>query len=889
MNPSCIARQLDISGVVQGVGFRPFLFALAREHRIAGEVSNTAQGVLARVEGTPDDLDRFITGITARQPRLARVDNIEATPAAVNGATEFSIVPSRGTDTRTALISPDVCVCDDCLAEMQDPDNRRFGYPFINCTHCGPRFTIITDIPYDRPNTAMKVFTMCPDCRAEYENPADRRFHAQPNACPVCGPRVCLTDNQGIRLDDGPGHALDLAADLLKKGKILAVKGLGGFHLAVDAANDRAVTQLRERKQRPHKPFALMARSGSVLFDHVRMSEQELGLLTSFNRPIVLLEKIRADSHAGLSPALAPANTCLGVMLPYTPLHFLLLEKGPDILVMTSGNRSGQPLAIDNQEALDAFSHIADYFLLHDRDIYFRADDSLARIQAGRPRFVRRSRGYVPLPISLAKDFPPILGCGAGMKNTICLTRGSQAFVSQHIGDLENQETFEFFTRTIDHFRQILSVTPVAVAHDLHPGYMSTVWAISNAGQKTLPPAVGTEPDPPGMGESLPPKPDATCIRESLTPVTKAPGNGESFLVRAAVPRLGVQHHHAHAVSCMAENHLEGPVVAVVLDGTGYGTDGRIWGGEVLTADHGTFERHAHLRYLALPGGDQAVKEPWRMAASVLFAAWGPEFLDLDIPFVRQVDREKLAFVCRMMEKQLNSPLTSSCGRLFDAVSALLGIRHAVSYDSQAAMELESAAAAAPDFTAAPAASDAAPVSPDAPEQSAASAASNASVAGTEYKPTPPQPCLPPDTPYRFDLSRTGFHGSDPTRSGPVIIDLIPGIREIVTDIRAGTPAGTIARRFHVTLVAAFAAAAHQVAAGQGLDRVVLSGGVFHNEYLLIGMIQALEASGLTVFTHTRVPPGDGGIALGQAVAAAAMLARHQELLKTARLETGKT
>ncbi|MCA1786574.1 MAG: carbamoyltransferase HypF, partial [Desulfobacteraceae bacterium] len=528
MNFDLIARQLDISGVVQGVGFRPFLFALAAKHRITGEVSNTAGGVLARVEGRRGNLEQFVDGITADPPILARVDQVRITSVPVKGFSGFHIIASRPADSRATLISPDVCVCNDCLTEMHDTGDRRYGYPFINCTNCGPRFTIIRDIPYDRPETSMKDFVMCPDCRSEYEDPANRRFHAQPNACPVCGPQVFVTDHRGVRLDSGPDTALDMAANLLKKGHILAVKGLGGFHLAADAANDRAVRLLRHRKNRPHKPFALMARSGSMLFDHVRVSEEEKKQLDSFHRPIVLLQKKHIRSFAGLSPALAPFNTCLGVMLPYTPLHFLLLEKGPGILVMTSGNRSGEPLSIDNQDALDAFSHIADYFVLHNRDIYFRADDSIVRIQAEQARFIRRSRGYAPLPVPLALVLPPILGCGAGMKNTICLTRENQAFVSQHIGDLENHKTHEFFARTIEHFTKILDITPQAVAHDLHPGYRSTAYARQYAKENTP----------------------------------------------AGIPLVAVQHHHAHAVACMAENNLDEPVTAIVLDGTGYGTDG---------------------------------------------------------------------------------------------------------------------------------------------------------------------------------------------------------------------------------------------------------------------------------------------------------------------------
>ncbi len=774
MNSPCIAKQLDISGVVQGVGFRPFLFALAQKYCIKGEVSNAAGGVLARVEGPACSLDRFVSDITGTPPPLARVDRVQTTRIPVTGFTDFHIIPSRASRSRATLISPDVCVCSDCLAEMHDPENRRHAYPFINCTNCGPRFTIINDIPYDRPKTSMKDFVMCANCRAEYEDPANRRFHAQPNACPECGPRVFLTDNQGRQMA-GADNAIAMAADLLKTGQILAIKGLGGFHLAADAANDRAVRLLRQRKHRPSKPFALMAGSVAVLLDHVQLSDDEKELLQCYHRPIVLAEKKADGLCAGLSPALAPCNTCLGIMLAYTPLHCLLLEHGPDILVMTSGNRSGEPLSIDNQDALDAFSHIADFFLLHNRDIYFRADDSIVRIQAEKTRFVRRSRGYAPLPIQLAAPLPSVLGCGAGLKSTICLTRGSQAFVSQHIGDLENDRTYAFYTHTIAHFTKILDAAPQAAAHDLHPGYMSTAYAAA-----------------------------------------------------AGIPLVAVQHHHAHAVSCMAENHLDGPVIAITLDGTGYGTDGHIWGGEILAATQKTFLRKAHLGYVPMPGGDAAVLEPWRMAASVLYTAMGRSFLDLDIPFIRQRDKEKLAFICQMMEKQINTPMTSSCGRLFDAVSSLLCICHVISHESQAAMELETVAAQ--DF-------------------------------GKETV-----------APYAFCLDRQP-EPLDETAEPAFIIDMMPCVLDIVAEIKTQVPAPRISRRFHQTIVAAFVRAAEKIAGTTGLDKVVLSGGVFHNEYILTRMIQALEQKGLAVYTHTCVPSGDGGISLGQVVVAGARLA----------------
>jgi hydrogenase maturation protein HypF len=771
MKNELIGKRLEISGVVQGVGFRPFLFGLAHTHGLAGQVSNTAKGVLVLLEGSSDNIEQFIRDIHQKSPLLSRITGIESKDLVVQGFPCFSIVKSQASKNRTALISPDVSVCDDCLEEMNDPKDRRFEYPFINCTNCGPRYTIIQDVPYDRPKTSMKVFKMCEACQKEYEDPLDRRFHAQPNACPVCGPKVYLTDAQGNRLPANSGDALALAGDFLKQGNILAVKGLGGFHLAVDAANDKAVARLRQRKQRPDKPFALMAGGASVLFDHVHVDAMEKQLLESFNRPIVLLKKKDIKGHAGLSKGLAPSNTCLGVMLPYAPLHYLLLEKGPDILVMTSGNRSGEPLSIDNEDALEAFSHIADYFFLHDRDIYFRADDSIARVQAGQRRFIRRSRGYAPLPVDLGpvagNDFLRILGCGGGLKSTICLTRRQDAFLSPHIGDLDNPKVYQFYTQTIDHMKKILDIDPVLVAHDLHPGYQSTQYARSLAGT------------------------GINCIP--------------------------VQHHHAHAVSCMAENHINEPVIALTLDGTGYGTDGQIWGGEILTCTHGRFLRRAQLSYVTMPGGDAAVLQPWRMAAAVLFKAYGKAFMDLDIPYIKAIDPKKLGFIVQMMEKKLNCPLTSSAGRIFDAVSSLLCICHTTTYESQAAMELEAMAAY--------------------------------SDAGGAYD---------------FDLVETAKN-----KAPYYHMDMMPCIQGMVTDLIKTVVIEDISVKFHTTLVNAFVAAAHQVGRDTGIRKTVLSGGVFNNDFILKNIISGLKKKGFMVYTHTQVPTGDGGVSLGQVLVAA--------------------
>ncbi len=768
------AKKIEISGVVQGVGFRPFLFGLACAHHLCGHVSNTASGVALFIQGEPKNLDAFILDIPEKKPLLSQISRMVSTDTQPLALTDFTIIKSRDARTKSALISPDVGVCPDCLKEMQDPADRRFEYPFINCTNCGPRYTIIQDIPYDRPNTSMKSFAMCLDCRKEYEDPLNRRFHAQPNACPVCGPRVFLTDNKGKQVDgDDPAQALALAARFLRQGKIVAVKGLGGFHLAVDAANATAVDLLRQRKKRPHKPFALMAARDSSLFNHVYMDGDEKALLESYHRPIVLLRKkaLAQSVGTGLAPNLAPDNPYLGIMLPYTPLHYLLLDKGPDILVMTSGNRSGDPLSIDNADALDAFAHIADYFLLHNRDIYFRADDAIAKIQQGKLRFLRRSRGYAPLPVDItppADDKPAnILGCGAGMKSTICLTRDRYAFLSPHIGDLESVQVHNFYKDTIEHMQKILDIRPVCVAHDLHPGYFSTQFAKS-------------------LGDQ-------------------------------GIPLIGVQHHHAHALACMAENHLDGTVLALTLDGTGLGTDGHIWGGEVLTCTYERFERRARLDYLPMPGGDAAVMAPWRMAVALLYKVYGPGIMDLDIPFIRSLDKHKLTFLIQMMERQVNCPLTSSTGRLFDAVSALLMICRDVSYDSQAAIALEAAA--------------------DVEEATR--------------------------TAYPFGM-KTGADGCR-------IMDTAPWVRQMVADIKRGVPRGRIAARFHLTLSRMMVDAAATVAQETGLDRIVLSGGVFNNDMIFSRITRILGAKGFKVYTHSIVPCGDGGIALGQAMAAAAL------------------
>jgi hydrogenase maturation protein HypF len=763
------ASRLDISGIVQGVGFRPFIYQLARRYDLGGRVANTAAGVCIHAEGRPEDLERFITAIQTQAPPLAAITAVSRQDAPYEGIDGFTISNTKSGAFRTTLISPDVSVCRDCLAELFDPRDRRYRYPFINCTNCGPRYTIIDDIPYDRPNTSMKHFAMCADCRAEYEDPGNRRFHAQPNACRACGPRIRLLGGKG---EEHPCRdPIQAAARLLRKGYILAVKGLGGFHLAVDPRNTVSVERLRRRKQRAEKPFALMSPDTDVISCFARLSDAEKTLLQSPQRPIVLLPKL---AGAPISDAVSPDNPHFGVMLPYTPLHYLLLDEGFPALVMTSANISEEPIVIEITEALSRLSGIADYFLDHDRDIYLRSDDSIVRHLSGAPRFLRRSRGYVPMPIFLKSGISPVLACGALLKNTVCLTKADQAFISQHIGDLENTRAYEFFCQTISHMKRILDIEPEIVAHDMHPDYLSTRYALEQK-EKTLVP---------------------------------------------------VQHHHAHIVSCMAENQLSGEVIGLSFDGTGYGTDGRIWGGEVLIASPAAFLRPAHLSYVPMPGGEAAIREPWRMGLSYLQDAFGAAAEDLALELMGEIEPEKIRLVQEMAARGINAPLTSSLGRLFDGVAALLGIRRRISFEGQAAMALESRAAAA-----------------------------------TNY--------LKRSSLYNFELD-SADSCEIPVRS------IICGV---VRDLRKGEPAGEISTRFHLSLIQGFTEICARIREETALNRVVLSGGVFQNAILFSGLKEGLSRKGFQVYSHCRIPANDGGICLGQAVSAAARLSSSQRIL----------
>ena len=760
-----VRRHIEVSGIVQGVGFRPYVYRLATGRQLRGTIRNTTAGVTIEIQGPAETVQDFVEHLPAEAPPLARITNLAVHDVPCNGDQDFCIVHSHeGEEVRT-LISPDVAICPDCLREMFDSNDRRYRYPFINCTNCGPRFTIIRDIPYDRPSTSMAMFPMCPACLAEYENPLDRRFHAQPNACWECGPLVELWDKSGKRIECR--DPIVEAVLGLHAGLVVAVKGLGGFHLAVDATNPAAVALLRQRKRRVEKPFAVMVPDLQAAQEVCELDGAARTVLQSMQRPIVLLPK---KTLSVIPDEVAPFNRYLGIFLPYTPLHYLLLaEGGFKALVMTSGNLSEEPIAIDNREAANRLKGLADYFLVHNRDILLRCDDSVVRVAGGITRQMRRSRGFVPVPVFLKEDQPSVLGVGGELKNTICLTKGKHAFLSQHVGDLENVESYSFFHEAIEHLERILEIRPEIIAYDLHPDYFSTKWALQQSGVKLV----------------------------------------------------GVQHHHAHIASCMAENHLEGRVIGFALDGTGYGTDGHIWGGEALIAGYEDFERAAHFEYVPLPGGAAAIREPWRMAVSYLSHHFGRdflkmEFLKLDIPFVRQLNQPKGGLLLRMIEQGVNSPLTSSCGRLFDAVAALIGVRQQVNYEAQAAIELEMTISASKD-----------------------------------------------ETGYPLELFPDGEGWTIGTR---------PLFEALLDDLGRNLPVAAISRCFHNGLVEGFVQMAMLLRKKTALRRVCLSGGTFHNVYLSQRLEARLSETGFEVFTQREVPSGDGGLSLGQALVAAARL-----------------
>jgi hydrogenase maturation protein HypF len=768
-------RRVLVQGIVQGVGFRPFVYGLALRLELAGFVLNDSNGVTIEVEGAGRELDRFQQALCEETPPLARIDSVTSEQIEPRFETTFTIAHSQGGSERRALISPDTATCDDCLRELFDPADRRYGYPFINCTNCGPRFTIVQDVPYDRDKTTMRVFPMCPACQAEYDDPLNRRFHAQPNACPVCGPHVYMLDwssDKGRPLAPTPTDAITQAAQRLASGAVLAIKGLGGYHLACDALNPEAVQRLRQRKHREAKPFALMVPDLETARQLCRVSDAEAALLQSHKRPIVLLDRF---PDCPVAAEVASAHTTLGIMLPYTPLHHLLLrafaaaigQDRPAVLVMTSGNLSEEPIAYRDEDAQERLASIAEGMLAHNRVIHMRCDDSVVRVAAGDVQFLRRSRGYAPEPISLSSGLPvPLLACGGHLKNTFCLGKGRQAFVSHHIGDLENLETLTSFREGIEHFQRLFDIFPKAVAYDLHPEYLATKYALDM---------------------DIPQK-------------------------------IGVQHHHAHIASVLAEHGLSGPVIGVAADGTGYGTDGTVWGCEIMTAGLTGFERLAHLAYIPLPGGEQAIHQPWRVTAAYLAQAYGDAFLELDIPFVQRLDHSKWRTLSQMIARNLNCPPTSSLGRLFDAVAALLGIRNEVQYEGQAAIELEMLAAK--------------------PEQ---------------------------EESYPFEV-----RNQEPGK--PAVLDVAPLIRAIVSDIQHSVPVEQIAARFHSSIAELLAVTCFMVREQSGLNEVALSGGVFQNRLLLEQLVERLAKMAFRVYTNRRVPPNDGGLSLGQLAVAAARI-----------------
>jgi len=745
--------RLVIRGAVQGVGFRPCVYRLATELGLNGWVNNSPQGVFIELEGGRLPVEQFILRLGAEKPPRSSIQSLETTWLDPVGYSQFEIRPSDPEGPRTALILPDIAVCEDCFREMFDPENRRYLYPFTNCTNCGPRFSIIEALPYDRANTSMRKFKMCEKCRAEYENPLDRRFHAQPNACPVCGPHVELWAQEGNRLEEHD-QAISEAAVALRKGAIVAVKGLGGFHLMVDARNDEAVRRLRGRKHREEKPFAVMFPTLDAVREECKISAIEQRLLLSPESPIVLLQRRSAgrDRASLIAPSVAPRNLYLGVMLPYTPLHHLLLARLQFSLVATSGNFSDEPICTDEADAVKLLGGVADLFLVHDRPIVRHVDDSIVREMAGRESVLRRARGYAPLPIELKRSSPPILAVGAHLKNTVALSIGRQVFISQHIGDLETVPAVAAFYHAVQDLERMYETYPRVVAADAHPDYASSSFA------------------------------------------------------RASKRRLiSVQHHAAHIYSCMAENDIELPALGIAWDGTGYGLDGTVWGGEFLKMKAGGFERFSHFRTFGLPGGEAAIKAPRRSALGLLYEIFGSSAFRMNkLPTVSAFSTEELSIFSVIFEKKINVPVTSSTGRLFDAVASLIGLRQKTSFEGQAAMELEFAL--------------------------------NGIFIDRVYK---------------------IVHQNS-------VVDWEPMVREIVDDLDRGVSVGEIAATFHNTMVEIMV----DVSRRANEKRVVLSGGCFQNKYLTERAVRRLKEEGFVPYWHQRVPTNDGGIALGQIAAA---------------------
>ena len=781
-----IGTKIHITGIVQGVGFRPFVYNQATRQGLTGWVCNTSAGVDIEVNGEPLEITSFIQSLKADFPPLARIDSFEYHQIPPNPYKNFEIIQSMEVSDAFQPISPDIGICQDCLNELFDPDNRRYRYPFINCTNCGPRLTIIEEIPYDRPNTTMKDFTLCPECKSEYSNPTDRRFHAQPIACPICGPQVWVElsgkkEGSEKRLVAKGDDAIIAVQKLLVKGMIVAIKGLGGFHLACDATNPKAVAELRKRKLRVDKPFALMMPDTASVTAHCIVNEAELELLKSRESPIVIFKRKETST---IARDVSPHQNTLGVMLPYTPLHYLLFSasnqnnrfrnhKRPSHvppLVMTSGNLSEEPIAIHNNEARERLSSLADAFLLHDRPIRTRCDDSVIRGYHGVTFPLRRSRGYTPFPVYLNSKSPQVLATGGELKNTFCIVRDRYAFLSHHIGDMENIETYDSYVDSVSHYESLFRFKPEAIAYDLHPNYLTTRYAIERA-----------------EGEGL--------------------------------PAFGIQHHHAHIASCMAENSLsfEHPVIGVAFDGTGYGEDGAIWGGEFMLANYYNYERVCHLKYIPLPGGDASIRKPARIALAYLWSSkfdWEPAYHP-----VSALCAEELHILKSQLELKINTPLTSSMGRFFDAVASIVGIRQKVSYEAQAAIEFEALA-----------------------------------------------------DPHEIGEYNLSLVPNEKTEHPSYIVDTIPLIGELLEDIYNGTTVDKISARFHNSIASMVGNVCNVLRRDFGTQDVVLSGGVWQNMTLLQLTSKVLLSNNFKVYTHRQVPTNDGGLSLGQAIIAIARM-----------------
>jgi hydrogenase maturation protein HypF len=768
MNQSGVHQRLrvTIQGAVQGVGFRPFIYRLATNLNLVGWVNNSTIGVVIEVEGNQSQLENFLLRIEKEKPARSHIQNLEASWLDPVGYDSFEIRSSTGGE-KTAVIPPDIATCSECLQEIFEPNNRRYRYPFTNCTNCGPRFSLIEALPYDRPNTTMQYFAMCLHCQAEYGNPLNRRFHAQPNACPQCGPHLELWDREGevLASDDA---ALQIAADAIRQGKIVAVKGLGGFHLIVDPRSEDAVKRLRVCKGREEKPFALMYPNLELVKAHCEVCELEERLLLSPQAPIVILRRVKQQKYSASLPtsSVAPQNPYLGIMLPYTPLHHLLMVELGFPVVATSGNLSDEPICTDEYEALQRLGNIAHLFLVHNRPIARPVDDSIVRVMMGRELVLRRARGYAPLPISIhsqSKISNPklkILAVGAHLKNTIAVAINQQVFVSQHIGDLDTVPAFEAFKRTVASFRQLYELQPNFIASDSHPNYRST-----------------------------------------------------QFAHQLGVPVIPVQHHYAHVLACMAENEVDGSVLGIAWDGTGYGLDGTIWGGEFLQVTDTSWQRVAHLRTFHLPGGEKAIKEPRRVAIGLLYEVFGDAVFEMpNLAPIQAFSTQELGILQTMLQRQVNTPMTSSCGRLFDAIASILGLRQQTKYEGQAAMELE--------FV----------------------------INGLET-----------DEQYEFEI----LTPVTADKVSPIIVDWTMTVKEILEDIHSGSSVSNIAAKFHNTLVEMIIAVAKCV----GEEKIVLSGGCFQNKYLTERTIQRLRAENFCPYWHQRIPPNDGGIVLGQIMA----------------------